>query len=215
MANLMMRSHFYLFFLFVFCLAGTAAAQEKTVDEADVQKAEKYFQDLKTAQARFVQTTHNGNQMVGTFYLSRPGKLRFEYDPPLKDFIVADGAFIYFYDGEMEEQTNAPIGTSLADFFLRKDFTLHGDLTVRSTRRDAGFLQLEVVQTDDPDAGTLTFAFTEEPFVLKKWRIVDGQGGITEVELFYLKAGIELEKSLFYYSDPRKKEKDYKPSYND
>ncbi len=64
---------------------------------------------LKTVKARFVQTAPDGGQTRGTFYLNRPGKLRFQYDPPLKDFVVADGLFIYFYDGELEQQSNAPI----------------------------------------------------------------------------------------------------------
>ena len=198
-----------------FLLSFAAVPAYAEVNEADIAKAEKYFQNLKTAQARFVQTTHTGQQMTGTFYLSRPGKLRFEYDPPVKDYVVADGTFIYFYDGELDEQTNAPIGTTLADFFLRKDFTLHGDLTVRQTRRAGGFLQIEVTQTGDPDEGTLTFAFTEDPFALKKWRVIDAQGAITEVELFYLKTGVELDKKMFAYVNPNLKDENRKPSFNE
>lgn len=200
--------------LSVLCLFGAGPAFA-AVEAGDVAKAEAYFQKLKTAQARFVQTNPNGQQMTGTFYLSRPGKLRFEYDPPSKDFVVADGTFIYFYDGELDEQTNAPIGTTLADFFLRKEFTLRGDLTVKETRRMAGFLQVEVTQTADPGEGTLTFAFTEGPFALKKWRVVDAQDAITEVELFYLKTGVELDKKLFGYVDPKFKDENRKPSFND
>lgn len=79
----------------------------------------------------------------------------------------------------------------------------------------AGFLQVEVTQTADPAEGTLTFAFTESPFALKKWRVVDGQGAITEVELFYLKTGVELDKKLFGYVDPKFKDEGRKPSFND
>lgn len=179
------------------------------VAKADIDKVEAYMQSLKTAQARFVQTTHTGEQLVGTFYLNRPGKLRFEYDPPVTNFVVADGAFIYFYDGLLEEQTNAPIGTTLADFFLRKEFTLGGDLIVKEAKRDGGFLQVQVVQKDDPEGGSLTFAFDENPLELKKWRVVDAQGMITEVELFYLKKDVKLDSKLFYYVDPGKGKKKY------
>lgn len=185
------------------------------VNEKAVAKAEQYFKSLRTAQARFVQTSHSGQQITGTFYLSRPGKLRFEYDPPSKDFVVADGKFIYFYDGELDEQTNAPIGTTLADFFLRKDFSLHGDLTVKDTKMAGGFIQVEVTQTADPGEGTLIFAFTPDPFALKKWRVIDAQGALTEVELFYLKTGVELDNSLFGYVNPRLRDGNRKPSFNE
>ena len=83
-----------------------------------VVRAETYLRDLDTARARFLQTAQNGSQLAGTFYLNRPGKLRFDYDDPVEDFIVADGRFIYFYDSQLGEQTNAPIGQTLADFLV-------------------------------------------------------------------------------------------------
>jgi outer membrane lipoprotein-sorting protein len=182
--------------------APEAQAQLSETDKADVAKAEAYLQDLKSARARFVQTTHDGTQLVGTFFLQRPGKLRFEYDDPIEDFVVADGVFIYFYDAELGEQTNAPIGQTLADFFLRKELNLSGDLKVESVKRGGGFLQIKLSQTDDPSAGSLTLGFKEDPLTLAKWRVVDGQGLITEVELFYLKDDIKHPKNLFVYAAP-------------
>ncbi len=206
-------------FLFFAVLTMGFAAQNvyaQDVKEAraeDIERAEKYLQDMKTAQSRFVQTTHNGQQLVGTFYLSRPGKLRFEYDPPVENFVVADGTFIYFYDAELDEQTNAPIQATLANFFLRDDFSFSDDLVVDKARESNGLLMITVVQADEPEGGSITFAFSKKPFELKKWRVVDGQGLITEVELFYLKMGVKHDKDLFYFVDPNKT--DNKPSYND
>ncbi|MEM7651373.1 MAG: outer membrane lipoprotein carrier protein LolA, partial [Pseudomonadota bacterium] len=166
-----------------------SAAEKTEKFQQDVQMVENYLQNLESARARFVQTTHDGTQLVGTFYLQRPGKLRFEYDDPIKDFVVADGFFIYFYDAELGEQTNAPIGQTLADFILRKDLSLDEDLRVESVRRKGGFLQVELRQKSDPEAGSLTLGLKEEKdgLSLSKWRIVDAQNLITEVELFYLK----------------------------
>ena len=166
-------------------------------------QAETYFQQLKTVKSRFIQTNADGTQSRGTFYLNRPGKLRFEYDAPSKDFVVADGLFIYFYDGEMKQQSNAPIGQTLADFLLRKDFKLSGDLKVTRIMRAGGFMQITVIQSKQPKAGELTLAFSETPkFQLKKWRVVDSVGNITETELFDIQSGIKLPSSLFAYRDP-------------
>jgi len=177
--------------------------------QSDVKKVEKYLQELKSARARFVQTTHDGTQLVGTFYLQRPGKLKFEYDPPIEDFVVADGLFIYFYDAELGEQTNAPIGQTLADFFLRKNLKLEGDITVKDIKSAGGFLQVHLAQTADPNAGSLTLGFKEEPFELNKWRVVDGQGLITEIELFYFKEGVKHANDLFVYKNPKPSNKPY------
>ena len=207
--------HAILTALLIPLLASPALAQNSPVPAkqatpverpAEVDQAESYFRSLMTAKARFIQTAPDGSQTNGTFYLSRPGKLRFQYDAPLKDFVVADGLFIYFYDGAMGQQTNAPISQTLADFLLRKELRLSGDLKVTRIMRANGLLQITIVQRSEPGAGALTLGFRESPFFeLKKWRVKDSQGAITEVELFDIEAGIKLPSSLFSYHDPKSK----------
>ncbi|MBI2234105.1 MAG: outer membrane lipoprotein carrier protein LolA, partial [Micavibrio aeruginosavorus] len=119
-----------------------------------VRQAESYLQSLRTAKARFLLTAADGTQQIGTFYLDRPGRLRFEYDPPAKDFVVADGLLIYFYDSQLGEQSNAPIGQTLADFLLRSDIRLSGDVTVERVMRGGGLLQITLIQTSGPGAGS-------------------------------------------------------------
>lgn len=181
--------------------ASQSKAQAPVTDE--IRQAETYFQGLQTVKSRFTQTSPDGSQLRGTFYLNRPGKLRFEYDAPSRDFVVADGFFIYFYDGEMKQQTNAPISQTLADFLLRKDLKLSGDLKVTRIMRAGGLLQITLVQTKEPKAGELVLGFSEKPkFQLKKWRIRDSVGNITETELFDMQTGLKLPSSLFAYRDP-------------
>lgn len=181
--------------------------KQQEEQKADIQKAEAYFENLKTVKSRFIQTTPDGGQLRGAFYMSRPGKLRFQYDPPNKDFIVADGLFIYFYDGQLKQQSNAPISQTLADFLLRDHLNLEKDLKVVRITRAAELLQITVVQTADPKAGELTLGFVEQPkFYLKKWRIKDAMGNITETELFDIQTGLKFASDLFTYRDPERKE---------
>jgi outer membrane lipoprotein-sorting protein len=190
-----------LFILMLLLLPVPALAQGMDSRPPEVLQAEQYLQNLTTAKARFLQTAPDGTQQIGTFYLSRPGRLRFEYDNS-KDFVVADGYLIYFYDSQLRRQTNAPIGQTLADFLLRADLKLKDDLSVTKIWRTNGLLLMTVVQSKDPNAGSLTLAFEETPFQLKKWRVVDGTGAVTEVELFQIQTGLPLESRLFGYSDP-------------
>ena len=178
--------------------------------QVEVQAAEHYLDAMTSAKARFVQTAHNGMQLVGTFFLDRPGKLRFEYDDPIEDFVMADGYFIYFYDSELGEQMNMPIGQSLADFILRKDIRFDDDVIVSDVSRTHDLLQIKLVPKSDPESGSLILGFREEPLSLKKWRVIDSQNLITEVELFYLETGIDLDQDMFRYSKP-----DAEHSYNE
>jgi outer membrane lipoprotein-sorting protein len=203
--------YFLSFLTALFLINAPLSAKAEPIDPAKIQQIEDYLNNLTTARARFVQTTHDGTQLVGTFYLDRPGKLRFEYDDPVEDFVVADGFFIYFYDAESGEQSNAPIGQTLADFILRKDLDFGNDITVKSYKEQGGLIQAELTQTADPEAGELILGFDKEPFALKKWRVVDAQDLITEIELFYLKTDMKHESGLFVYKDPKS---GLSPSYN-
>lgn len=199
-----MKQIIFAFLLLCAFAATDVLAQSKPQKAApEVTRAEEYFKNLKTAQARFLQTSPDGSQSRGTFYLSRPGKLRFQYDKPLTDFVVADGLFIYFYDGKLKQQSNAPISQTLADFILRKDLKLRDDLKVTKISRGGGLLQMTIVQSASPASGSLTLGFKESPKLeLKKWRIKDASGAITEIELSDLKRDVKLSSSLFRFVDP-------------
>ena len=174
----------------------------QVINAPEVGEIETYLNRIGTLQAHFVQTGNDGKQMGGTFQLKRPGRLKFVYEGPVKDFVVADGTFIHYYDAKMKQNSSALISKSLADFFLRRDLKLSGDLKVTDLKRQDGLLLLTVMDSKDQDLGTLTLGFTEKPLQLKKWRIVDSQGAMTEVELFDIATGITIDNKIFDYYDP-------------
>ncbi len=190
-------------------VAGAAFA---AVDQSDVQKIEKYLQSIRTLKADFTQTAYDGSQVTGTFFLNRPGRLRFEYNE-VDDFIVADGQFIYYYDSEMKQQSNTQISNSLADFLLRPEIKLGGDIKVVETRRVNGLLDTTLVMADEPSAGSLTLGFVDlgrGRLQLKRWTVTDSQNLTTSVVLKNIKTGERFDKNLFYYIDPER----LRPQYN-
>src|ERR1700678_4312128 len=60
-------------------------------DAHDVTRVVTYLEALTSAKARFVQTDARGTETQGTFILQRPGKARFDYDPPSGLVIACDG----------------------------------------------------------------------------------------------------------------------------
>lgn len=188
--------------LIILFLLAILAPSDAFAKDARVAQAEQWLQNLKTAQSRFTQKSSDGTVLNGDFYISRPGRLRFQYDKPLKDFIVADGTFIFFFDGSQNQASNAPIGTTLADFLLRKDARLDGDLSVKNVRDRNGTTSITVAQAADPSAGQLTLNFSNDPFELKSWSIIDAQGSTTEITLTDLRMGVPVDPALFVFKDP-------------
>ena len=176
----------------------------------DIERAENYLRNLGTVKADFVQRAGEGNQLTGTFYLNRPGKLRFEYNE-VDDFIVADGLFIYFYDSELQQQSNAPIGHTLADFLLRKNLSLTKDLRVQNVKNITPYQVITLVERDDEGAGVVKLFFETAPYALKKWQVIDATGMTTEISLNNMQRDIKLRPALFAYIAP----KSDKPHYNE
>jgi outer membrane lipoprotein-sorting protein len=204
----------FIFFTLIFLallppVSFAAESTEKQQSAPDQQQAvkdvEAYLGGITTLKARFVQTANDGKQQTGTFYLDRPGRMRIDYDSPSTDFIVADGILIYYYDGQMKQQSSAPISRSLANFFLRKNLTLSGDISVSGVKRQNNTLEVTLTQSRNPLSGSLTLMLNASPLQLLAWRIVDAQGLVTEVRLTDIETGSPLDSAMFHYYDPAHK----------
>ena len=192
------------------CLVAPASAAPKghpltAEDKAAVTQAEQYLNGMRTLQSRFLQVSADGRQLAGTFSLSRPGRMRLEYEPPVKDFVVADGTILTYWDGEMEQQSSAPIGSTLAAFILRPDIRLSGDVTVTGVFRTPGAVEITLLESKDPGKGTLTLVFEDRPFQLRKWRVVAAQGLTTEVALLNPRPGVQFEPGFFTFREPARR----------
>lgn len=185
--------------LVAFVLATGAEAQQ----QAGLQQVEAYINSIRTLQARFVQTNPNGSNVQGTLYVSRPGKMRFQYDPPSQLKIVADGRQVTMWDPANKDFGQWPIGWTAASFLVMEPFRLSGDITVVANQRTSdGLLALTLVQTRKPQEGKVVVRLSENPMQLRGWTIIDNRGNKVDVTLTNLQTGLQLAASLFKYDGP-------------
>lgn len=172
-------------------------------DKADIARAETYMNAVTTLKARFQQFAPNGNVAEGTAYFWRPGRMRLQYDAPSPLLVVADGSFLIVYDRELGEPSYIPLDSTPAGVLVRQNVQLNGkDLSVTRVTRSPGVLNISLVQADDSGQGELTLVFTEQPFALRQWRVLDAQGNITTVSLFDAQTGLSLDAKLFEFQNP-------------
>lgn len=178
--------------------AAESAPKVLSVSErATVNRVEKYLNELFTLKSRFLQATSTGNYSEGTLYISRPGRMRIEYDPPLKLLIVADGYWLIYNDIELDQITHLPLVTTPANILLKEKISLlNGDLKVSKVENAPGIIGITVVSTDE-DSGQLTLVFADKPLELKKWVVVDPQGITTSVSLLSTQRDIFIDSKLF------------------
>jgi len=171
-------------------------------DKADLARIEAYLNHLKNISADFLQIDDRGGTMTGKIEIQRPGKMRVVYDPPSKDFIVADGDTVHIWNADLQSQTNVDEGSSLAEFILRDHVNLGGDVTVTKLERFPAKLELTLIQKNDPAMGQLTLIFEDKPLMLRQWRVIDPQGVTTGVSLQNMREDVSFPSSTFTFVPP-------------
>jgi outer membrane lipoprotein-sorting protein len=187
--------------------AMTAKAQTRYAltaqDTADLARIQTYLNGLKTLKAQFLQIAPNGATARGTAWLDRPGRMRFQYDPPSPLLLVAGHGLVVFHDSQLNQTSNIPLGQTPLGILLRDNVSFGGDITVSGIQRQPGMIQVTIYQTARPGDGTLTLNFADTPLALRQWTVVDAQHRETRVSLYDIALGGSFDQSLFTFVDPK------------
>tara|TARA_R110002167_G_scaffold300039_1_gene504333 strand:+ start:1263 stop:1895 length:633 start_codon:yes stop_codon:yes gene_type:complete len=184
-------------------LLGAGAAQAlDSEQQAEIARVEAYLNGIQSLSARFVQIGPNGELARGQLYMRRPGRLRFEYEPPTPILIVADGLWLVMQDKELGQVNRFPLYETPLGVLVAKTVDLSDGVEVRRVERQAGILRVTVIDSDRPDEGSLTIAFSDPPLLLRQWQVLDARGGVTHVALTDIRVNLPLKPELFTFIDP-------------
>lgn len=181
-------------------LAATPERVSLTAEQqALVARIETFVNEITTVEAEFVQMSGDGGFARGTLYLHRPGRMRFEYAPPVPYLLVSNGTFFIYVDKELEQVTYLPLSQTPAHLLLRENFSLSEGLILTGIREEGNDIKLEVADESEPDLGRVILTFNREPLALKGWTVLDPQAQRIQVTLVDPRYGMTLDKSLFVY----------------
>ena len=166
-------------------------------DQADIQRIEAYLNSLKALKAHFMQVAPDGGISEGTVWLERPGRMRFQYDPPSPFLLIAAYGSLVFHDSSLQQTSNIPLGRTPLGILLADHVALSGPVTVTAIQRLPGQIQVTLVRTANPGDGSLTLIFADPPLVLRQWTVVDAQRRETHVTLYNAQNGGSFDPQLF------------------
>jgi len=179
--------------------AAPAAAPAAPLNERQiVEKANAYFNGLSTMVGDFTQIGGDGRKLTGKLYLSRPGRLRFEYDAPATLEVIADGNSVAVRDRKLATQDLYTIGQTPLKFLLSDRIDLTRDLTVTGVSKEGDGARI-TLEDRSTLGGTSKIVLTFDPSVegLSQWRVVDPQGFLTTVMLSNVERGRRMDPKLF------------------
>ena len=192
--------------------AGTAESADIFLPAAVIEKnkttitrIEQYLTEITTLTSEFTQAAPDGSIATGKFFLQRPGKMRWQYNPPTPILMVANGRELVFYDYELEQVSHIPLDGSLISFLGRENITFDGDVGITEFSNEAAAIRIQVAQRDKPTEGKLKLEFSDKPLALRRMVVTDATGQVTTVALTDAKFGADIDPALFVFKDPRKK----------
>ncbi len=187
-------------------LAAPAKAELTEQDRADLARVETYLNSIQTLKARFLQVAPDGGLSHGDLYLRRPGRMRFEYDPPVPILVVADGIWVVFVDKEINQVQRLPLGSTPLSALVEGEIELQDSVAVDAVERSPGLLRVTLHDPDNPEEGALILVFTDEPLGLRQWQVRDAQGQETTIAVSEMQFNLNLDPALFVFFEPKDQE---------
>lgn len=198
----MIRRTFFAFAALLLAASLPAFAQQAprqlTEDEvALINDISAHNSAIKTMAGRFLQIDTQGNRIEGTFFIERPGKVRFRYNPPSREEIISVGRGFYVIDRKEETKYAYPQDKVPLRQFLESDINLLSANIVAIDQSDA-YLSLTLQDETPVGTVTVTLVFDKETKDLAQWVLVDPSGAELTFSLYDVQKGVEIPKSYFY-----------------
>lgn len=197
----MIRRTFVALAAFALATFAPAIAQEaRQLTEAEValiNAISAHNSAIRTMAGRFLQIDTQGNRIEGTFFIERPGKVRFRYNPPSREEIISVGRGFYVIDRKEQTQYAYPQDKVPLRQFLESDINL---LKANIVAIDQSDDYLSLALQDDTPAGivTVTLVFDKQSKDLVQWVLVDPSGAELTFSLYDVQKDVEIPKSYFY-----------------
>ena len=169
---------------------------------ADLTRISNYLNGIGTMQGTFVQVGPDGDLSQGLFYMRRPGRIRFEYEPPNPALIVADGFWVGVYDTLDNTLDRFPLSETPLDLLLRDRVDLRKEGAIQRIERSDGQLRIVAVDPEAVDQGSITMVFNDNPLELTQWIVLDAQGLATTVALSEIRRNVKIAPTKFFIEDP-------------
>jgi len=169
-----------------------------------VRRANAWFASAQLMTADFVQIGPDGHRAEGKLYVERPGRMRFQFAPPDRLEIVADGRSVAVRDQKLDTQDLYLIGQTPLKFLLNESVDLARDTQVQgvAVNENAVTITIEDKATLGGSA-RIELLFDPTNFALKQWTVDDAQGYQTVVTLFDVDLASRPDESLFKIDEQR------------
>uniref|UniRef100_UPI003B5177AA LolA family protein n=1 Tax=Roseovarius indicus TaxID=540747 RepID=UPI003B5177AA len=174
------------------------AALPAAAEQLSLNEISSYLNSFKSAQGKFTQINEDQTISTGQIYIKRPGRVRFEYDPPDETLVLADGTRVGVIDPKSNTGPEAyPLHRTPLKIILANNVDFTRERMVTGHESDGKTTTVRAQDPENPDYGSIELVFTDNPVELRQWVVTDDTGTRTTVVLGDLKTGMQLDDEQF------------------
>ena len=157
-----------------------------------------FFNSFETAEGDFTQVNPDGSLSTGRLMIHRPGRVRFEYDPPNRDLVIASAGSVNIFDARSNQgPTVYPLRRTPLNLILGRRVDLTRERMVVDHFRDGPTTVVVAQDPERPEYGNIRLVFSADPIELRQWVITDDMGRETTVILGDLRLDAHLSAGIF------------------
>jgi len=187
-------------------IAGGLPAPSRPRDLSDADRAaldgiSASLNSFATLKGEFVQIDPDGAVDQGLFYISKPGKMRFEYKPPAASLIVSDGSTVAVANTRLNTVDRYPLSETPLELVLGKNIDLRNNPAIASIRHEQGAIVIGARTNLNQPNANISLVFSDPGYELRQWTVIDNQGLSTTVALRDVVPGAQFAPSLFQLPD--------------
>ena len=173
-------------------LAPVAMAQDAG---ATAQQIADHFSSVRTMTGEFVQFGPKGDQTGGTFYIERPGKIRFNYNnSPIR--VISDGESVVINNRKLDTWDLYPLSKTPLKLLLADRIDLGGG-RLENVKQEPDMTTLVLGDKSIFGDSKITMMFDPKSYELKQWTITDAQKLDTTVMIFNVRTGVRFTDDMF------------------
>jgi outer membrane lipoprotein-sorting protein len=198
--------------LAVLSMTGAQAAKVRAMQitpdiEASIGRINAYFNSFQTLRGELVQTSPRGRSAKGVFFLAKPGKLRFEVEPPTPYIMASDGKWLTLTNKTMNKGDQFPLSKTPMRLLVSSKLDILKEADVVGFEQNGGVTSIALSDKKGSLPGQIVLIFDETQDVLQQWIIIDGKGQRTTVELANLEKDVKINPKLFQVTIKRENTK--------
>ena len=155
---------------------------------------EDYLGDIKTLQAEFSQTNQTGDILTGIFFLKKPGKIRFSYDPPQNLQIVSKQQAVLIFDPKNggSGPLTYPLHSTPLGFLIKSDLSIF----INENGESLEIGDLIIFKVRNPQYN-LSVEFNKNPVSLIGWEFENQMGEIIKIRLNNIQKNNYISDEIF------------------